>query len=80
MTVRDRDAAGIGCCSRATAFRALSELAALGLVERTHKGAVFSVDAVNGFGRFPPRLRRSPVRDALIEAIYGDNRKDPRYG
>lgn len=80
MTVRDRDAARIGCCSRATAFRALSELAALGLVERTHNGAVFAVDAVNVFGRLSPRLRHSPVRDALIEAIYGDDRQAPRGG
>ena len=67
--LRDRDAARIGCCSRATAFRALSELAALGLVERTHKVAVFATDAARNYRWLIPSLRRSPIRDALIEAI-----------
>lgn len=67
---RDRDASRVAHCSRASAFRALSELTALGLLERTSRGTCFFCDVAKSCRFLMPRLKKSPVRDALLEVLY----------
>ena len=68
---RDRDAFRVAHCSRASVFRALAELADLGLVERRPKGIFFVGDVAKSCRFLLPRLKKSPVRDAILEALYG---------
>ena len=56
-------------CSRAPAFRALVELTVFGLIERVGYGYTFVPDVVQRLRLHMPRLRCSPVRDALVKAI-----------
>ena len=59
-------------CSCASAYRAYGELEAFGLIDRTPQGIVFRPNAKHTFRLLLPRLKRSPYRDALIAAIYGE--------
>ena len=59
--------------SRASAFRALAELRSFGLIERTPQGFTFIPNVQQVFRFSQPRLRKSPVRDALIAKAYCTN-------
>ena len=59
-------------CPCASAYRAYGELEAFGLIDRTPRGIVFRPNAKHAFRLLLPRLKRSPYRDALIAAIYGE--------
>ena len=55
----------IANCSRATIYRAFSELEAFGLVRRTFHGPVFVEGLPLMLAELQPRLKRSAVREAL---------------
>lgn len=59
-------------CAPASVFRAYNELEFFGLIDRTPRGIVFRPDSRRTFQRLAPRLKHSPVRAALLAAIYGD--------
>ena len=59
-------------CPCASAYRAYGELEAFGLIDRTPRGIVFRPNAKHTFRLSLLRLKRSPYRDALIAAIYGE--------
>lgn len=59
-------------CVPASVFRAYNELEFFGLIDRTPRGVIFRPDSRRTFHRLAPRLKRSPVRAALLAAIYGD--------
>ena len=65
----DRDIVRLTGCSRASAFRAFRELTTFGLVERIPGGYAFVPDATQTLRLHMPRLRNSPVREALVETI-----------
>ena len=65
----DRDIVRLTGCSRASAFRAFRELTTFGLVERIPGGYAFVPDAAQTLRLHMPRLRNSPVREALVETI-----------
>lgn len=65
----DRDIVRLTGCSRASAFRAFRELTTFGLVERIPSGYAFVPDAAQTLRLHMPRLRNSPVREALVETI-----------
>lgn len=56
-------------CSRASAFRALSELMAFGLIERAGYGYNFVPDVASRLRLHMPRLRCSPTRNDLVKAL-----------
>ena len=66
--ITDRTVEQLAGCSRASAFRALGELTAFGLIERVGYGYTFVSDVVQRLRLHMPRLRASPVRDALVDA------------
>ena len=68
-TFADRDIVRLTGCSRASAFRAFRELTTFGLVERIPGGYAFVPDAAQTLRLHMPRLRNSPVREALVETI-----------
>ena len=57
---------------RASAFRAFRELTTFGLVERIPGGYAFIPDVVQVLLLHMPRLRNSPIREALVAAALGE--------
>lgn len=72
---RERDIIRELGCSRASAFRAMSELSAFGLIMRSPNGCSFVPGALESFRLFQPRLRASPWRNGLIQAAFGQEDK-----
>ena len=71
--LRDRAVIHRTGSSRASAFRALAELRSFGLIERAPQGFTFIPNVQQVFRFSQPRLRKSPVRDALIAKAYCTN-------
>ena len=68
----DRDLVRLTGCSRASAFRAFRELTTFGLVERIPGGYAFIPDVAQTLRLHMPRLRNSPIREALVAAAFGE--------
>lgn len=71
-TFADRDLVRLTGCSRASAFRAFRELTTFGLVERIPGGYAFIPDVAQTLRLHMPRLRNSPIREALVAAALGE--------
>lgn len=56
----------------ASAFRAFRELTTFGLVERIPGGYAFIPDVAQTLRLHMPRLRNSPIREALVAAALGE--------
>ena len=68
----DRDIVRLTGCSRASAFRAFRELTTFGLVERVAGGYAFVSDAAQTLRLHMPRLRNSPIREALVAEAFDE--------
>jgi len=64
------DARRIAGCARATLFRAVHELESFGLIRR-RCGIVFADNLADVVRERRPRLKDGPIRDQLLEALYG---------
>ena len=68
----DRNIVWLTGCSRASAFRAFRELTTFGLVERVAGGYAFVSDAAQTLRLHMPRLRNSPIREALVAEAFDE--------